>query len=333
MNELSQKEYEEILEEVLKKFNVKRPTIPSRIMEQSTDKIIKIYGEAYRKLFSETLEILYSDFGVLATPSYQSQLGLLKLIEGRLNNLHLTVTDEIRTELSRQYVMAQAFHTIATETVKDLNDFYGHMPYTELNHYKMEQIVQDTMEDLLFVTQHTNKEIKKLVRDTFAKNIQYHGLQNESQKHLKQIIERQLSKQGLSKSLSEKGFVGITDKSGRKWNLKTYVDMAVNTKMTQAYTEGLKDSCLDSGKDLAIIPDKSSKDSCKNFEGMIISMTGQTTGFMTYDQLKATGLIFHPRCRHTVFPTGKLENLPEEDIAYHEKKMAELKKLKKEKKI
>lgn len=328
MNQISHKEYEEILEEVLKKYSIKKPTIPSRITEQSTDKIIEIYGEAYKKLYAEVLEKLYTDFGVLTEASYQSQLGLLKMIEGRLNSLHLTVADELRGELGKQYVMAQAFHTIATEHVNDITEFMGAIPYTELNHYKMEQIVQDTMEDLLFVTQHTNKEVKKLVRETFAKNIQYHGLKNESQKYLKQIIEKQLSKEGLSKSLSEKGFVGITDKGGRKWNLKTYVDMAVNTKMTQAYTEGIKDSCLDTGKDLAVIPDKSATDSCKNFEGMIISMTGQSKGYMTYDQLKATGLIFHPRCRHTVFPAGRIENLPEEDIAYHEKKMDELKKTK-----
>lgn len=322
---MTEAQYNEILKDIIQIYNKKRPDIPARILEKSIDNIIKIYAQAYKQLFGELLGKVYEDFGVLATPSYQSQLAVMQMIEKRLDEMNFLITDEIKAELERQYVSAGAFSALAEETIKTLEDLYGAVPYSQLNTYKMEQLVMDTMDDLLFVTQHTKKELKKFVRETFAKNLQYHGLTGESHKNIKKYIERELSQKFLKEQLKKKGFVGIVDSSGRKWNLKTYVDMAVSTKMNQAYTEGLKDRAWQTGKDLAVIPEKSAADSCAMFEGMIISLTGQTKGYMTYDQLKATGLIFHPRCVHSPFPIGKIELMPDEDIAFHEKKVKELK--------
>ena len=326
---MTYQEYDEILKDILQIYSKKKPDIPSRILESSIDEITRTYGKAYKRLFSELLEKLYTDFGILANPSYQSQLGLLNLIEGRMKELNSEVAVQVQKELERAYVSAGAFHVLATETIKSIEELHGAVPYAELNTYKMEQIVQDTMEDLLFVTQHTSKELKKVVRSTFSKNIQYHSLVNESQKNVKRIIERDLSKKFLKESLQKKGFVGIVDSGGRRWNLKTYVDMAVSTKMSQAYTEGLKDRAISTGKDLAVIPEKGAKDSCRYFEGMLISLTGATEGYMTYEQLKSTGLIFHPRCVHSPFPVGSIDLVHEDDIAFHEKKLRELKKFKK----
>ncbi len=326
---MTYQEYDEILKDILQNFNKNKPDIPSRVLEGSIDEITRTYGRAYKRLFSELLEKLYTDFGVLANPSYQSQLGLLKMIELRMKELNSEVAVQVQRELERAYVSAGAFHVLATENIKSIEELHGAVPYTELNTYKMEQIVKDTMEDLLFVTQHTSKELKKVVRSTFSKNIQYHSLINESQKNVKRIIERDLSKKFLKESLQKNGFVGIVDSGGRKWNLKTYVDMAVSTKMNQAYTEGLKDRAMVTGKDLAVIPEKGAKDSCSYFEGMLISLTGATEGYMTYEQLQSTGLIFHPRCVHSPFPVGSIDLVHEDDIAFHEKKLKELKNFKK----
>lgn len=306
---------------------MKKPVIPARMLEDSIEAITKTYAESYKLLFSELLEKLYEDFGVLASPSYQSQLAVMQMIESRMKELDTQVYSQMKVELEKHYASAGVFHALATETVKTLEDLHGVVPYSQLNKYKMEQLVQDTMEDLLFVTQHTSKELKKYVRDTFSKNLQYQGLVNENQKNIKKLIENQLSKKFMKESLEKKGFVGIVDAGGKKWNTKTYVDMAVSTKLHQAYTEGLKDKARDTGKDLAVIPDKGATDKCSKFEGMLISMTGATEGFPTYDQLKSTGLIFHPRCVHAPFPVGRLELVHEDDIALHNKKVNALKKI------
>lgn len=322
---MTQQEYDKILKDILQKYNKRKPDIPARILEQSIDKILKIYADSYKKLFADLLEKLVDDFGVLASPSYQTQLATLQMIEKRMNEMNFLINAEVKAELEKSYVSAGAFHALATETIRAIEELHGAVPFSQLNTYKMEQLVEDTMEDLLFVTQHTSKELKKLVRDVFGKNLHFHGLTNESHKTIKKLIENELSKKMLSESLKKKGFVGIVDSKGRKWNLKTYVDMAVSTKMNQAYAEGLKDRAKETGKDLAVIPEKGATDSCSKFEGMLISLTGMTEGFMTYDQLKSTGLIFHPRCVHSPFPVGSLDLVPEEDIAFHNNKIRALK--------
>lgn len=324
---MTEKEYNDLLEEVMKKYNKSKTTIPARILEESMEGIAKLYGESYSLLFKELLDELVDNFGVLASPSYQSQLALLVMVEKRMEELDSVVASQVKAELEKAYVSASLFSALAEGTVKTIEDLKGAVPYSTLNTYKMEQIVSDTMEDLLFSTKHTSKELKKFIRDTFSKNLHYHALKEESQKNIKKLIEKELSKKFLKESLEKKGFVGIVDSSGRKWNTKNYVDMAVKTKLNQAYVEGLKDRAKESGNDLAIIPIKGATDSCRHFEGMIVSLLGTTEGFPTYDDLQATGLVFHPRCVHSPFPAGKLELLPKEDIEYHNQKVRDLKKV------
>lgn len=329
---MNEQNYNKLLEDLMKKFKRKAPNIPARIVEESATEISKIYGKAYKQLFTELLDRLEEDFGVLASPSYQSQLKLLQTIEVRMKSLDSEISYKVTEELEKNYVTAQVFHSLATETINTIEELKGFVPYSSLNTYKMEQIVADTMEDLLFATQHTSKELKKLVRETFGKNLQLYAIRNENQNNIKKIIEKELSRKGLKDSLEKKGFVGIIDSSGRRWNLKNYVDMAVSTKMNQAYTEGLKDRAIDTGYDLAKIPEKGATDYCKHFEGIIISLTGATEGFMTYEQLKATGLVFHPRCNHAPFPVGNIDLLPDEDVAFHNKKVSNLKNILQKKK-
>lgn len=323
---MTEKEYNELLTELLKKYDRKKPTIPARVLESNVNKVIKTYSTAYKQLFKELLEQFTDDLGVLANPNYQSQLKLLNMVETRMSELNMFAGEQVKQELEKSYASGQVFHALSSEVVGRVEDLKGVVPYSQLDSYKMEQIVADTMEDLLFVTQHTAKELKKLVRETFSKNLHYHALKGENQKHMKKLIERELSPKMLRKSLEQKGFVGIIDSGGKRWNLRTYIDMAVTTKMNQAYVGGLKDRAIDTGKDLAVIPEKGASDSCKKFEGIIISLTGQTKGYMTYDQLRATGLIFHPRCTHSPCPIGSIDLIHEDDISFHNQKIKELQK-------
>lgn len=324
---MTKQEYENLLNELLKKFNKKRPDIPYRILDKSIDNITDKYSKFYKRLFSELLEQVVEDFGILSDPSFQTQLKLLQTVEIRLKELDSVIIDEISVELQKAYISANAFHVIASETIQNIEELKGFIPYSQLNTYKMDQIIQDTMEDLLFATKHTEKELKKFIRETFSKNLQYHAIKNENRNVIKKMIEKELSKKALRDQLEKKGFTGIIDSAGRRWNIKTYIDMAVSTKLNQAYTEGLKDRAKATGKDLAVIPEKGADDSCKYFEGMVISLIGETEGFPTYDQLKASGLIFHPRCRHSPVPIGSFDLLHEDDIQFHNNKVKKLKQI------
>jgi hypothetical protein len=87
--------------------------------------------------------------------------------------------------------------------------------------------------------------------------------------------------------------------------------MVTRTKMLEAFSEGQRVQAVEMGIDLAIISSHGAKDACRHFEGQVISMTGQTEGFLTYDELRRSNLIFHPNCKHRITPVRSLDLLPE----------------------
>lgn len=170
-----------------------------------------------------------------------------------------------------------------------------------------------TMQDLLQVTRNTEYSIKKLVRDTMSKHLNVQNMLNMDRKDLAEILIKELQGVDLQK-LINKNMTAIVDKSGRRWSVENYVDMVTTTKAQQVYVEGLQEfSKQNNGKgDLARIPVNNAEDNCRHYEGMIISMTGATSGYKTYAELKASKNIFHPRCRHNPIPYWDETAIPED---------------------
>lgn len=326
---MTKQEFEQILKDVLKYYNKSKPEIPNRVLDYPTDKIGRILSKAYSRILNNLVNTLRYTGGDFSNISAMTELQLMRQIEEQLNSMEMEVQGEITDYINKEYVNGQLNHYIATTGNTDYNSILNEFPFATINWYKANQLIADTMDDLLFATDNTKKKLKRVIRDTVAKHIQLNALQGESYKEVKRLIIKDLQIEGLSKTIKVNGFVGVIDKSGRKWDLKNYTDMVVKTKTHQAYVEGLKAQAMESGRDLAVIPVKGATDPCKNFEGMVISLTGETKGYMTYDQLKATNLIFHPRCKHNPIPIGSIKQLHEDDLAIHKDKITNLKKLSK----
>lgn len=323
---MTQQDFEQLLQDVLKYYNKEKPSIPSRVLDFDTNRIAQIYYKTYKNILDYLVEQLRYNGASFTDINIQTQMKLMQQIETAFETMNVQIQEELDDYMSKQYINGQLNHFIATTGITDYNAILMEFPFASINFNKANQLIADTMEDLLFATNHTKKSLKKVIRETVSKHLQLNALTGESYDTIRKLIIKDLQKQGLSKTITKNGFVGVIDKSGRKWNLNNYADMVVQTKTHQAYVEGLKDRAIETGDDLGIIPVKGAKDHCKNFEGMIISLTGATQGYMTYDQLKATNLIFHPRCRHNVIPI-RYNVLTDEDKALHNDKIKKLKKI------
>lgn len=141
-------------------------------------------------------------------------------------------------------------------------------------------------------------------------------------KLLNKLVE-ELSAEGLSKWITEEGFVGIIDSNGKKWNLQTYIDTVVQSRLTDADIEAGRVEGLQRGVDLAVISQHGAKDECAKWEGCIVSMNGMTEGFPLYADIKATNECFHPRCGHHLQPVRNIGLIHETTIKQSEKKMKE----------
>lgn len=106
---------------------------------------------------------------------------------------------------------------------------------------------------------------------------------------------------GIVASLDAQGVVGFVDKAGREWSMSTYAEMAARTTTMQTYREGARNRIVENtGSDLAEVTGPGdSTDGCADAVGLVFSLTGQTSGYPTLDEIEADYGLFHPNCVHS----------------------------------
>lgn len=319
---MSEQEYLELVELILtaKKFDVKTHT------DKSIKRISNAYATEYKSLFNFVMNELIVNFGVGATPSQADVYALLAQIETRLTALDNVTMEAVKKELETTYLASTINYKKVVEEINNVDEMLLAVPFSMLNTYRVERLISETSEDLLFATKHVNKECKKAIQEVFNKHIQLQAFKDTAYKDVMRAIEKELTATSFKELLTKRGFSGLIDSRGRRWNLSTYTKLVVTSKMSEAYHEALQEEAMEEDFDLAIISENGATDHCRHFEGMVISLNGRTKGYLTYQQLKATGRIFHPHCRHTCYPVGSFDNLHEDVQSRHYKKLKEAKK-------
>ncbi|WP_353854802.1 phage minor capsid protein [Bacillus sp. Bos-x628] len=167
--------------------------------------------------------------------------------------------------------------------------------FNELNEAMVAAAIADTQADLLAVTQNVNRKTKTAVRRAVSESIKYNMAAGSN--------GRRTIRDDIKKRLRESVVTGIVDAKGRRWKPEVYADMVTRTKMMQTYREATSNEAVSRGVLYAQISSHGAKDACRGHEGEIIKLTPEAPGdFKTYEELQATGEIFHPRCRHVYSP-------------------------------
>lgn len=117
--------------------------------------------------------------------------------------------------------------------------------------------------------------------------------------------------------LTKRGVASFRDKSGRRWEAASYVEMAVRTGTGHAAIQGHVDTLSENGLDLVFVSDSPREcEACRPWEGKVLSTSGAVAGTIevesvtdgrprsvrvagSLDQARSRGL-FHPNCRHSV---------------------------------
>jgi hypothetical protein len=100
--------------------------------------------------------------------------------------------------------------------------------------------------------------------------------------------------------LAERGVTGFKDRSGKMWNMRTYTEMVARTTTQQAHIEGTLNRLSEQDHDLIIVSrHRGACSLCAPWEGKVLSISGKTKGYPTFEEDKASGLM-HPNCRHAV---------------------------------
>lgn len=227
-----------------------------------------------------------------------------------------------------QETTPEVIRKVALERAKDtglpLSQAVKLVTTDQLSRAKVRALFADTYGDVLLATKNTRKDIKKIVRETVRDIAQLNALTDRNYTAQAKDLEKALTKKGLSERVVDQGFKGVIDKAGRRWDVGTYSETVIKTKVNQAYLQGVQYEAEQSGLDLAIISSHGATDACKQWEGVVISMNGKTPGYPTYAEARATNEIFHPRCQHGVHSIRNLNSLAPSDRSKHSEKLADL---------
>lgn len=285
--------------------------IPEPTYDKDSKKIIKMYDKARQAIILELLKLV--ETGSNDKVKVNQQASMLRQIDFILSQLNANVQATLEEGLLASFTEGQAVLSYSVGDYKSLKEATENVAFSMLAQETIDTIMQDTFDDLLSATQLTSKRTKQIVRRVVSEKMKIDVARARGYDVMKSSVIEELTKSGLSKTVTKDGFVGIIDKAGRKWKMSNYVDMVVKTKYKQARFEGLRTKALEDDIDLAIISSHGAKDACRKYEGMIISMNGTTKGYPSYSELRKSNEIFHPRCKHTIYPFRSPDLLSEDE--------------------
>lgn len=91
----------------------------------------------------------------------------------------------------------------------------------------------------------------------------------------------------------------LVDKGGRTWSPESYANMLTRTKLVEARNNGMMNALTSVGHDLVEVSAHGAIDACGDWEGAILSISGDSANYDTVDDA-ITGGLFHPNCEHSL---------------------------------
>lgn len=133
------------------------------------------------------------------------------------------------------------------------------------------------------------------LKDTFTgKSLD--NVAKDVEKQLKQLVGRDFG-------------IMFRDRAGRRWSFERYAEMMTREITSASYREGQREQFLNVGVDVVTTNFTDTTDSCLEWQGKLISLTGATPGIPTYDTIKNDeSHMFKYGCRH------QLVYLPQDEI-------------------
>lgn len=287
--------------------------LPSPTYEKDVNRAVKIYHNAIIQILA-----ILSDLATHGRENKEISQAQMNSVFAQLAALLKEVDRDaeawIREQITLVFTEGQAEALYALGEVKSLDEARAAVaaaPMSALSTATIAATIDDTFEHLLSANDKMKKSTIKMVRQVVAEQMREKAAMGMGRNTTRNAIVQSLSKQGLKDRFEKEGDVAIISRNGRTWRIRDYAEMVTRTKMLESFSEGQRVQAVEMGIDLAIISSHNAKDACRHFEGQVISLNGQTEGFLTYDELRRSNLIFHPNCKHRITPIRSLDVLPE----------------------
>ena len=259
-------------------------------LEKKIEKLIALYlaaNDEFINLIINGMAVEYPTDSV----HVQSMTSMLNRITSLSNTLKNSSKPKVESVITSAYESGYLNASGGTE-----------IKFTDAQQATLDKLMTDTYNDMLIATNYMSESAKRFVRVKTSQVMQLQQALRQGNKSLAYSLARQLEAGKLGKDASTQAFTGIVDKAGRRWNLKTYSEMVVRTKVQQAHIYGTAQQGHEMGYHLFIISSHNALDACSHWEGKIISVGESIGGYPSYEELAASNEIFHPNCKHHITP-------------------------------
>jgi hypothetical protein len=276
--------------------------VPQPNYKHDIDKLVDYYKRAMLEIKRELERTDITEF------SRAQSLAMLKKIEQRLKELDLFASEWIAAHIPQAAYDGTAAALVNLGLAATLVEAKQAIKFNHLNEKLVELYIADTQEDILAVTQNIKKRIRNTIREVAGE-----VMRAQMAKGVNGLTaQNRLILDGLRKKLGDTIETGIVDAARRRWAPHDYVEMLTSTKMLETYRQAQTNEAVSRGALYGIISFAGAKDACRFHEGRIIKLVPTAEGnYPTYDELKASNQIFHPRCRHHFTVFRSIDRLPE----------------------
>lgn len=127
--------------------------------------------------------------------------------------------------------------------------------------------------------------------------------------------QKNLMRERWESAVAGLGEAKFIDAGGHEWDSRDYFAMNVRTNAMRVYNDVLAGNVARDGGDLVQVT-RHGDPNCKlcfPWEGRILSLTGKTKGFPTYEECRASGC-FHPNCTHSIQTVDELIDADEIEL-------------------
>ncbi|MBF6358192.1 hypothetical protein IU449_27220 [Nocardia higoensis] len=255
----------------------------------------------YRRLEKRLLELLATGLPAsVRRPYVWLQQALLRTVKFRLK-VRRTLDD---TEHEFRPLLAEALTGAWRDGMTAARLDLPHTPPVAV-------AVQSLIDDTLTVVRAAHDHVPQVMEDGFRRIVNDAVRADPADSMDRdRIVRRALE------VFARKGITGFVDARGRRYDLVSYVELAVRSAITRAEVDGYCAQAAAAGHDLFIVSDvPGACPLCRQFEGECISISGATVGAISVNnslgspvavrvlcslaEARERGL-FHRGCRHTI---------------------------------
>jgi hypothetical protein len=257
------------------------------LSEADYQKLRQIYQRAYLRIAQELKDA--TDFG------RANRAVLLKQISSIMSDYGTDVKAFIEKEMPEQYQKG------AEQALTQLDalgvDVKTISTFSAIDKDAVAAIVTQTQQGIGAAMQGVQKNMTTLLSSAGKARVKELLTQGTISGEARQTIKKQ-----IVADFQESGIGSLEDAGGKTWQLDSYADMLVRTNAASARNAGISNKVLESGNDLVEISDSNSDHpACADWEGEIVSLSGDSDQYPSLDDATNDGL-FHPNCQHTYSP-------------------------------